>query len=703
MIPALQVLALSAAAQQQPTPAQQQEVTLCPAIKGALVFATPPPGHGGHAAPLALAGQPGKCLVIEKGGCAGRGCIVAGSCAGAPAWKTAPAPGGHGELVQTAQGVCLDFNGELMRLQAYDCLKTTSLNQHWAVNASKGSSGVVLSSLCTASWCNLHGGDGFVCLAQHSPSPAPPAPARPKCVVPVAAWHEPIFHVMPKQLNSTHCADAASVIFLDGVWHWWLGCQGGWHHLISQGGGALVDWTLADPLVVNGQGGDTGSVTVTPSGIYLFLPGCGGLCRRVALDRSMTRWSNATLAKGTEHHPSNFRDPSRPFLHQDNRWYIVAGSGLTYGEQFGNMTGPLAFGMMFVADDDTLASWQFASFIHVGNQTRNGVSIDTFECPDVWPLPDARVVFEASMCSDTCEPPHCAPKPGPKPYPVGSWNNHGEEYWIGSLDPTSKVLTNISEHSAVDYGEYYASKTAAGTDMLGRRVLFGFLEASVNRQGNGTARWSTSCGEKLVEPEALPRDVALRPDGNLGFEPVVELQALRLAASELRKTATLKCGDELPIGDLGHSLEIRASFTTSGTAAATGHSFGVSVLASASGDEATAIGVSADHFYVDKTRSTMLNAAPPVFKDLMTAPLGSSSTSATTNLTVFVDGRVVETFVKGRALSTLVYPSKNASTRLRLFMRCADDDSGVGVVASVRAWALRAITVSSAKPPEDAG
>eukprot|EP01052_Picozoa_sp_SAG31_P040901 SAG31_NODE_6049_length_2192_cov_2.194458_1_plen_578_part_10 len=538
------------------------QVTLCPDIKDALVFTTAPSRE--QLAPLALVGKPGECLVIENGGrssCAGHGCCGLGPCVGAPAWQTAPAPGGHGELVQTAQGVCLDFNGGAMRLQAYDCLNgTTHLNQHWdAVAPANGSSGVVLNSLCTAPWCHLHGGNGFICLPQHGPAPpappTPPAPAVPQCVVPTEAWLEPTFHLMPKQLNSSHCADAASVIFLDGVWHWWLGCEGGWHHIVSKGATALVDWTFADPLLVTGQGGDTGSVTVTKSGIYLFLPGCGGLCRRVALDRSMTRWSKPALAKGTDRHPSNFRDPSRPFLHHDGKWYIVAGSGLTFGEHFGNMTGPLAFGMMFVADDDSLATWQFASFIHVGNQTRAGVSIDTFECPDVWPLPQSdnhadlgagvdRVVFEASMCSDTCEAPHCAPKQGSKPFPPGSWNNHGEEYWIGSLDPITKVLTNISHHAAVDYGEYYASKTAAGTDLLGRRVLFGYLEASVNRQSAGADRWSTSCGAKLVEPEALPREVTLQHDGSLGFEPVAELQALRMGPSEVNKTAIgLKCGD----------------------------------------------------------------------------------------------------------------------------------------------------------------
>ena len=109
-----------------------------------------------------------------------------------------------------------------------------------------------------------------------------------------------------------------AAIHLDGVWHWWLGCQGGWRHLKSK---TLVDWHT-DLLPVTGQGGDTGSVSkstrnppslassvsvsfdrlvvltaVTPSGIYSFLPGCGGICRRVASDRSMDSWGPAAAAK----------------------------------------------------------------------------------------------------------------------------------------------------------------------------------------------------------------------------------------------------------------------------------------------------------------------------------------------------------------------------------------------------------------------
>ena len=518
------------------------------------------------------------------------------------------------------------------------------------------------------------------------------------CIVPYDDFLEPTYHVVLTVGGSKiHCADAASLLFLDGVWHWWLGCQGGWHHITSTGDTALVDWSFADPLVVAGQGGDTGSVTVTPSGIYLFLPGCGGLCRRVALDRTLTKWSNSSLAKGTDHHPNNFRDPSRPFQHTDGKWYIVAGAGLNAGERFENRTGPLAFGMMYVADDDTLASWTFVSFLHTGNETRAGVSIDTYECPDVWPLPSSagedKVVFAASMCSDTCEPPLCGPKPV-----SGAWNNHGEELWVGTIDKTTHVL-QATKHGVVDYGEYYASKTAAGTNLTSRRVLFGFIEASVNRQGNGTNRWSTSCksptggASKVVEPEALPREVALRSDGTIGFEPVKELQSLRIASTKLSKTATLSCGDTLALGDLGHAVEIRATFTPGAAAAsASGASYGLSVLGSASGDEVTRIGVSADSFVVDKRNSTLRNATPPVFKDLMTA---DRTPATAAQVAVFVDGRVVETFVDAKALTTLVYPQSNASTKLGLFMRCDGSaaDDAASVAAEVSAWGLRPIRV----------
>ena len=63
-----------------------------------------------------------------------------------------------------------------------------------------------------------------------------------------------------------------------------------------------------------------------------------------------------------------------------------------------------------------------------------------------------------------------------------------------------------------------------------------------------------------------------------------ELAALRIEGSTLSKTLTLTCGEIVGLGDLGHAVEVRASFTAG---AAQGVSFGVTVLGSADGQEIT--------------------------------------------------------------------------------------------------------------------
>lgn len=528
----------------------------------------------------------------------------------------------------------------------------------------------------------------------------------------------PSYHVI-LTLNGTaiHCADAAAAIHLDGIWHWWLGCQGGWRHLTSKN---LVDWH-ADLQPVSGQGGDTGSVSVTPSGIYSVLPGCGGICRRVALDRSLDKWGPATPAKlNGPSTPANFRDPTRPFQHKDGRWHITVGSGLRYGEKMRveneTRVGPMAFGMQYRATNDTLAEWEFASFIHTGTHAWTGASVDTYECPGVWPIRYSgegnssadHVVFEASMCSDECVVPPCnisTKQLG------GSWNTHGEEWWVGTINAETKVLeVESGGHGAVDYGEYYCSKTAVGEDLLGRRVQFGFIEPYVNLQGNGSTRWH--CPNKIISPEALPREVSMSVDGKrVLFQPVDELKALRIKSTTLHKTVLLKCGETTVLGDLGHAVEIRAAFTTTSAVSVAGTiSFGVSVLGSADGKEITEIGLDGMHLFVNKTKSTERSPEPPIVKNYLTAPLasnGSGGGATTSALTIFLDGRVIESFVDGVPLTTLVYPKHKNSTLLGLFMRCGTSGRNEAeveapemlvarnVTVSLDAWALRPIIISN--------
>ena len=75
----------------------------------------------------------------------------------------------------------------------------------------------------------------------------------------------------------------------------------------------------------------------------------------------------------------------------------MVGSGLTPTEK-----GPVAQAWLYRASDSTLAKWEFLGVMLEVKTSIGGHAVDTFDCDDIWPLPDGRVVFKASMGSDVC-------------------------------------------------------------------------------------------------------------------------------------------------------------------------------------------------------------------------------------------------------------------------------------------------------------
>ena len=418
---------------------------------------------------------------------------------------------------------------------------------------------------------------------------------------------------------------------------------------------------------------------------------CAGICRRKALDDSLTRWGNVSTAVNNTH-PRNFRDPARPWQGADGRWYLVVGSGLTPTEK-----GPVAQAWLYRASDSTLAKWEFLGVMLEAKTSIGGHVVDTFDCDDIWPLPDGRVVFKASMGSDVCVPPACHPAKR------RAWNTHGDEYFMGRLDYSSNSpKLTVEARGLVDHGDYYTSKSCSSANQTGRRVLFGWVDPFTNRLGDGSNEWNTRCGSKTsragaLSPEALPRELITRPDGTVMIEPVRELSKLRVYSTELRYNTTLRCGHSIDVGDLGHQVEIRAVFSASSAATQKTAAFGIRVLSSLNGSEATEVGINRTDSFVNKTVSTRRNATPPIFLDVMKAP---TSSDLSRSIAVFADGQLLESFFDGKALTTQVFPSSEVSTHFGLFMRCESNamgmnrtaDSGI-VHVDVQAWALRPITI----------
>ena len=146
------------------SPTLESTITICP-LASALIFRgavlnSSTPGQ------LELASKPGTCLIASgdhESPCDGHGCIVEAPCAnGDPEacpsalceWQTAPAPGG-GVQVQMFDArdhpVCLDYNEDAKRLQAFDCGTTTghanrSTFQHWFFTASDTGGGFTIKT-----------------------------------------------------------------------------------------------------------------------------------------------------------------------------------------------------------------------------------------------------------------------------------------------------------------------------------------------------------------------------------------------------------------------------------------------------------------------------------------------------------------------------------------------------------------------------
>jgi hypothetical protein len=448
----------------------EKQVTLCSEAE-ALVFAAAAPGAG-TATPLRIVASPSakkeQCLVVAAGGCAGHGCIVEGPCAGAPAWKTSPAPGGHGQLLQTAQGVCLDLNGGLGRLQAYDCLSgATHPNQHWAVNGSADRKGVVIRSTCAAAWCNVHADAAYVCWQDRASPPTPaPKPGPPEGFFHVPAFldhfrpvlHVPTHEVVDGRMTPDGMQDPAGNLQLaDGTYHVFPCCK--WEHFSSRD---LVHWSLEGPTVL---GGGTGSMAVREDSTVIAMTPQVGVTMYVAADSAnctgpqcLSTWKKVgDVLTSIPEEFARVGDPARPWKARDGNWYQIVGA---------SVAGVAGHGVLYRARDASLTQFDYVKSIIVENRTvgfgRNAGFFDMLECPDFFPLGPAQAdgsqkhVFVSSAYLQKG-----------LMYPEDGYHN-AVTFWLGSWSPPaadgSGGQLEVETTGAVDWGAttYYSAKSLTG-------------------------------------------------------------------------------------------------------------------------------------------------------------------------------------------------------------------------------------------------
>jgi beta-fructofuranosidase len=263
-----------------------------------------------------------------------------------------------------------------------------------------------------------------------------------------------------------------------------------WGHAVSPD---LVHWeprpiALGPDAPYDREGGVwTGSIVEHAGTFYAFYTAVSNLettwqTQCLATSRDLDTWTkderNPLIVSAPPGFGPCWRDPC--VFREDGVWKMLVGS-----QREGQG------GALLLYESDDLFHWRHVGVSLLGDPEETGFD---FECPDLFPLGDKWVLLTSR---------------GAVHWQVGDWD--GRRFYPqkrGTCDgPPYTRFTH-------DASPYYAAKTAV--DANGRRVMFAWVRETQEVEGRD---WSGL--------QALPRELALLPDGSLGMEPAREMMGLR--------------------------------------------------------------------------------------------------------------------------------------------------------------------------------
>lgn len=359
--------------------------------------------------------------------------------------------------------------------------------------------------------------------------------------------------------------------------------------------------------------GDDGVFNALYTGIPTNQPFTQVQCR--ARSRDLTSWEkpppNPVISTKPAGYGDCFRDPH--VWRESDGWYMVIGSELP------DKTGGAA--LLYRSDD--LVKWTYLHPLVTGDARQTNFD---FECPDFFPLGDARHVLLSSRV---------------------------HTFWqSGAYDAVAHRFKPAA-YGKVDTDVFYAAKTLL--DARGRRILFGWVQERRPREEQLAAGWSGVL--------SLPRVMTMGDDGVPHLAPPDELEALRGRHIESDPPPPLG-GDSQTVRTIdgvgGTTIELVVRF-----APGTARTFGLRVRASPDGASGT------DVLY-DRAAGTLCGVP-------FTLPSNEPLT-----LRVLVDSSVVEAFANDRACRTLrtYAPSEHAHVAMIV-------EAGELEVRSLDVWEVR--------------
>ena len=586
--------------------------------------------------PISSVAQPTQCWQFTKTSgtttCDGL-CVILGDCSN----TSTPTFYIENERIKVASppaqsGWCLDQNTAELYIQVYPNCISGDTHQNWMVNTTTQQ----IQELWTGE--NLCMGIPPAYNPQTCPIPPPP-PGAEFCY----------------QYHPIHAANIydPSGPFLNpfGVWHVWEDMQG-WGHYWSTD---LLRWNLlGNPT---GFGGLTGSIGITPSGLYAFWPegDQSGVDMAISTDTvNFTTWNTqGRVITKPAMAGSNFRDPLRAFQYENN-WYV--GVGCNNNSQSADLC-------LFQASDSTLNNFTYIGPMYSTNITYGQMNTDIvwvntsvqaimMECPDIYAL-ETKYMLIGSL------------------YTTNQW-------WIGTVsgNPPQFYPENVG---IMDYGNGYAAKTGStyAADPNDRRVVFGFT-------GWNEPTADSVCGRALI----IPRDITLGSDGiSPRINPIPELNSLKNMSSLTSITSPVENGALQTGSQMFISMECTYSSYPS-----VGNIY-TRVLGSASGtssNDYTEVGYdfSTNSLYVDHS-NCCANSNSIIQRAPLITPI--SQLNGLINITILVDGGLIESFLNGLVtITALINPDVNAGNpndRTNVFT-----NNATGLQCTTNAWQLYSIS-----------
>ncbi len=334
-------------------------------------------------------------------------------------------------------------------------------------------------------------------------------------------------------------------------------------------------------------------------------------------------------------------------------WYQIVGSGILDGD---TRIG----GTALVYSSRDLVNWEYHNPLFIGdaqNHPKTG---------QVWELPVLLPVGEV----DGAQKHVLVVNPWFEGYNADTAKN--TYYWVGEWDrDTHSFVPDHDDPRMWDYGEHFTGPSGM-VDPDGRTILFTITQDGRSETDHYKAGWAHSMG--------LPVVLSLLPSGDVGLEPIAELESLRnTQIIDLKNTSVDKANTALADAqaDLTDLLEVKIELQAKDKAAR----LVLEVRRSDDGTEKTVLTVDREKntLAVDRNYSSL---DPDTRKGVHEGEL-TVGANGKVAMHVYVDRSVIEAYVnKSASLTTRVYPTLADAVGLKIV-----GDSAVKV-KSLQVWNL---------------